>query len=114
MKHVKPRAPRQPQEPRGPRPPREPQRPARRHAGRRKPVRPRPPREPRVVQPNPIPPITFPEALPVFARRDEIAKAIAENRVVIVSGETGSRQDYAVAENLASRSGAVSARAAPV
>ncbi|CAD6536990.1 hypothetical protein LMG28140_03118 [Paraburkholderia metrosideri] len=50
----------------------------------------RPPRAQRVVEPNPIPPITFPEALPVSGRRDEIAKAIAENQVVIVSGETGS------------------------
>ncbi|MDR6467394.1 ATP-dependent helicase HrpA [Paraburkholderia graminis] len=84
-----PRAPRQPQEPRGPRPPREPQQQrAPRQPQEARP--PRPPREPRVVQPNPIPPITFPEALPVSARRDEIAKAIAENQVVIVSGETGS------------------------
>lgn len=51
---------------------------------------PRAPRPPRVVEPNPIPPITFPEALPVSGRRDEIAKAIAENQVVIVCGETGS------------------------
>ncbi|MBW9103811.1 ATP-dependent RNA helicase HrpA [Paraburkholderia phenoliruptrix] len=43
-----------------------------------------------VVAPNPIPPIRFPEALPVSGRRDEIARAIAENQVVIVSGETGS------------------------
>ncbi len=48
------------------------------------------PRAPRVVEPNPIPPITFPEALPVSGRRDEIARAIAANQVVIVSGETGS------------------------
>src|SRR5258708_2913471 len=50
----------------------------------------KPPRPRRVVEPNPIPPITFPEALPVSGRRDEIARAIAENQVVIVSGETGS------------------------
>ncbi|CAH2782123.1 MAG: ATP-dependent helicase HrpA [uncultured Paraburkholderia sp.] len=50
----------------------------------------REPRERRVVEPNPIPPITFPEALPVSGRREEIAKAIADNQVVIVSGETGS------------------------
>jgi ATP-dependent helicase HrpA len=56
----------------------------------RPPREPRPPRAQRVVEPNPIPPITFPEALPVSGRRDEIAKAIAENQVVIVSGETGS------------------------
>jgi ATP-dependent helicase HrpA len=51
---------------------------------------PRPPRVQRVVEPNPIPPITFPEALPVSGRREEIAKAIAQNQVVIVCGETGS------------------------
>jgi ATP-dependent helicase HrpA len=39
---------------------------------------------------NPIPEITFPESLPVSARRDEIARAIAGHQVVIVSGETGS------------------------
>jgi ATP-dependent helicase HrpA len=59
-------------------------------SGSREPRPPRAPRAPRVVQPNPIPPITFPEALPVSGRRAEIAKAIAENQVVIVSGETGS------------------------
>ncbi|MCM5679924.1 ATP-dependent RNA helicase HrpA [Schlegelella sp. S2-27] len=40
--------------------------------------------------PNPIPPISFPESLPVSARRDEIARALAQHQVVIVSGETGS------------------------
>jgi ATP-dependent helicase HrpA len=39
---------------------------------------------------NAIPPITFPEELPVSARRDEIARAIAAHQVVIVCGETGS------------------------
>ncbi len=39
---------------------------------------------------NPIPPITFPESLPVSARREEIARAIQEHQVVIVCGETGS------------------------
>lgn len=34
--------------------------------------------------------ITFPESLPVSARRDEIAAAMAEHQVVIVCGETGS------------------------
>jgi ATP-dependent helicase HrpA len=34
--------------------------------------------------------ITFPESLPVSARRDEIAAAIQANQVVIVCGETGS------------------------
>jgi ATP-dependent helicase HrpA len=39
---------------------------------------------------NPLPQITFPESLPVSARRDEIARAIREHQVVIVCGETGS------------------------
>ena len=34
--------------------------------------------------------ITFPESLPVSARRDEIAAAILQHQVVIVCGETGS------------------------
>src|SRR5690606_10405697 len=34
--------------------------------------------------------ITFPENLPVSARREEIAAAIAKHQVVIVCGETGS------------------------
>lgn len=37
-----------------------------------------------------LPKPDYPEALPVSARKDEIAKAIAENQVVIVCGETGS------------------------
>jgi ATP-dependent helicase HrpA len=39
---------------------------------------------------NPLPAITFPEDLPVSGRRAEIAQALMENQVVIVSGETGS------------------------
>ncbi|MEX3582099.1 MAG: ATP-dependent RNA helicase HrpA [Burkholderia sp.] len=42
------------------------------------------------VTPNPIPPISFPESLPVSGKRQEIAHAIAANQVVIVCGETGS------------------------
>ncbi|MFL9895322.1 ATP-dependent RNA helicase HrpA [Paraburkholderia sp. RL17-381-BIF-C] len=57
---------------------------------RREQAPPRAARAPRVVEPNPIPPITYPEALPVSGRREEIAKAIAQNQVVIVCGETGS------------------------
>jgi ATP-dependent helicase HrpA len=37
-----------------------------------------------------LPPIEFPEALPVSARRDEIAAAMRVHPVVIVCGETGS------------------------
>ena len=36
------------------------------------------------------PRITFPDSLPVSARRDEIARAIGQHQVVIVCGETGS------------------------
>ncbi|QGZ39181.1 ATP-dependent helicase HrpA [Pseudoduganella flava] len=39
---------------------------------------------------NPLPPITFPEELPVSGRRREIAEALSKHQVVIVSGETGS------------------------
>ena len=34
--------------------------------------------------------ISYPEQLPVVARRDEIMRAIAENQVVVIAGETGS------------------------
>ncbi|WP_411969239.1 ATP-dependent RNA helicase HrpA [Paucibacter sp. B2R-40] len=39
---------------------------------------------------NPLPPITFPESLPVSSRRDDIAQALREHQVIIVCGETGS------------------------
>ncbi|WP_069706958.1 ATP-dependent RNA helicase HrpA [Burkholderia seminalis] len=57
-------------------------------SGERAPRRERPPRA--VVAPNPVPPITYPESLPVSGKRDEIARAIAGHQVVIVCGETGS------------------------
>jgi ATP-dependent helicase HrpA len=73
-----PRAPRAPQEPRAPR------------AEGAQPER----RQPRGADEapfrTPLPPIVFPEDLPVSGRRAEIAKAIRDNQVVIVSGETGS------------------------
>jgi ATP-dependent helicase HrpA len=37
-----------------------------------------------------IPAVTYPEALPVSQKKDEILKAIADHQVVIVAGETGS------------------------
>ena len=37
-----------------------------------------------------LPPIEFPEALPVSARRDDIAAALRSHQAIIVSGETGS------------------------
>ena len=39
---------------------------------------------------NPLPAITFPESLPVSARRAEIALAMQQHQVIIVCGETGS------------------------
>ena len=51
-------------------------------------ARPRQDRPPRVA--TPIPPITYPESLPVSARRDEISRAMRDHQVVIVCGETGS------------------------
>ncbi|MBS0441198.1 MAG: ATP-dependent RNA helicase HrpA [Proteobacteria bacterium] len=39
---------------------------------------------------NAVPAIAFPEALPVSARREEIAQALREHQVIIVCGETGS------------------------
>ncbi len=45
---------------------------------------------PRAVPAHPVPPITYPESLPVSARREEIARAIRQHPVVIVCGETGS------------------------
>ncbi|MCC6246239.1 MAG: ATP-dependent RNA helicase HrpA [Rubrivivax sp.] len=57
-----------------------------------KPRPPQPPPPPRPPSPpaRPLPPIIYPEALPVSARRDEIARALAAHPVIIVSGETGS------------------------
>ncbi|MGY1698962.1 ATP-dependent RNA helicase HrpA [Geodermatophilus sp. SYSU D00766] len=37
-----------------------------------------------------VPAVTYPEALPVSARRDDIAAALREHQVVVVAGETGS------------------------
>ena len=37
-----------------------------------------------------VPVVTYPEELPVSARRDDIAAAIRDHQVVIVAGETGS------------------------
>ena len=52
---------------------------------------PRSPESPASRRPaNPVPPITYPDSLPVSARREEIARALAEHQVIIVCGETGS------------------------
>ena len=37
-----------------------------------------------------LPAITYPPELPVTQRREDIARAISENQVVIVAGATGS------------------------
>jgi len=37
-----------------------------------------------------VPPLTYPEDLPVAQRRNEIARLIRDNRVVVLCGETGS------------------------
>jgi ATP-dependent helicase HrpA len=39
---------------------------------------------------NPLPPISFPEELPVSGKRAEIAEALQAHQVIIVCGETGS------------------------
>lgn len=39
---------------------------------------------------NPLPAISFPEELPVSGKRDDVARAIQSNQVIIVCGETGS------------------------
>jgi ATP-dependent helicase HrpA len=39
---------------------------------------------------QPVPRITYPESLPVSARRDQIARALAAHQVIVVCGETGS------------------------
>ena len=37
-----------------------------------------------------IPAIIYPEELPIAAKREEIARAIAAHQVVVIAGETGS------------------------
>jgi ATP-dependent helicase HrpA len=44
----------------------------------------------RAVRRAAMPPITYPPELPVSQRKDKIARAIKENQVVIIAGETGS------------------------
>jgi len=50
----------------------------------------RAPKAPAAAAAAPLPPITYPESLPVSTRRDEIARALQAHQVVIVCGETGS------------------------
>jgi ATP-dependent helicase HrpA len=44
----------------------------------------------RITRLENLPKVDYPEQLPVSQKKDEIKKAIAENQVVIVAGETGS------------------------
>jgi len=37
-----------------------------------------------------VPKVSYPDELPVSARRDDIAAAIRDHQVVIIAGETGS------------------------
>lgn len=80
----------QQQQQRAPRPPREGQAPREDQASRESRDAARAAREAEKAFRNPLPPITYPEDLPVSGRREEIAKALTENQVIIVSGETGS------------------------
>src|SRR6187402_3015776 len=45
---------------------------------------------PEPARATPIPPIEFPESLPVSARRDDIAAALRSHQAIVVCGETGS------------------------
>ncbi len=45
---------------------------------------------PAVPTRHPLPEVSFPEELPVSGRREEIAAALMQHQVIIVSGETGS------------------------
>src|SRR3546814_17405115 len=47
-------------------------------------------RRPAARPDRPLPPLHYPEDLPVSSRRADIAKAIQDHQVVIVCGETGS------------------------
>ncbi|MES3025884.1 MAG: DEAD/DEAH box helicase, partial [Pseudomonadota bacterium] len=92
-----PRAPRAEQGPRapraeqGPRAPREGQEGQERQERQERPERaPKAAPAAREVFRNPLPAITYPEDLPVSGRRGDIAKALQENQVIIVCGETGS------------------------
>lgn len=48
---------------------------------------------------NPVPPFTLMPGLPVSERGEEVAKAIRDNRVVIVCGETGSGKTTQLPKN---------------
>ena len=65
--------------------------PASDHPQKTTPVRRKPAARPVVsAQRNPLPPIVFPEELPVSGKRGDIADALQAHQVIIVCGETGS------------------------
>ena len=47
-----------------------------------------------------VPSISYPEQLPISARRTDIAAAIRDHQVVIVAGETGSGKTTQLPEDL--------------
>ena len=58
------------------------------------------PRRP-AAPPNPVPPIDFPAALPVSARRDEIARAIRDNQVVTALDQCVQRElNFAIVDEV--------------
>jgi hypothetical protein len=57
-----------------------------------------------------VPPITYPEELPVSQRRDDILAAIRDHQVVIVAGETGSGKTTQLPKNCLELAGAYAAR----
>jgi ATP-dependent helicase HrpA len=61
-----------------------------RPAGRRRPGAARHEQAAPPAADRPVPPISYPEELPVSARRNDIASAIRDHQVIIVCGETGS------------------------
>ncbi|HYD80688.1 MAG TPA: ATP-dependent RNA helicase HrpA [Paucimonas sp.] len=65
-------------------------RPQERRQAERRPQERRAESAPAPIERNPLPPIVFPEELPVSGKRHEIAKALQEHQVIIVCGETGS------------------------
>ncbi|MFB3925610.1 MAG: ATP-dependent RNA helicase HrpA [Syntrophales bacterium] len=44
----------------------------------------------RIVRKSAVPRLSFPEALPITSKKEEITEAIRRNQVLIISGETGS------------------------
>ena len=47
-----------------------------------------------------LPRPSYPEDLPISSRKDEIVRAIRENQVIILSGETGSGKSHPDTQNV--------------